>query len=173
MRLQIWMSTDCWILRQSLVIGVRFHFWICGEAHQICLMFSQAGLEMSEKTFIIQWNQADHWSVSHRCEMWIFAVSSAVWISNFMFSMFPCSEWWLANESPSVKTLLSRLQSEEKVGKEWPELLARLFRLGFSTNTSIFTNNYTSTISTKTKTKTTLKNKGCRWGEGQRGTVGS
>ena len=172
MRLQIWMSTDCWILRQSLVIGVRFHFWICGEAHQICLMFSQAGLEMSEKTFIIQWNQADHWSVSHRCEMWIFAVSSAVWISNFMFSMFPCSEWWLANESPSVKTLLSRLQSEEKVGKEWPELLAPLFRLGFSTNTSISTNNYTSTIFTKTES-TTLGNKGCRWGEGQRGTVGS
>ena len=147
---------------------VCFHFWICGEAHQVCLMFGQAGLEMSEKTFIIKWNQADHWSVS----MWNVNICSFFRV-DFEFHVFHVSmKWRLVNESPSVKTLLSRLQSEEKVGKEWPELLAPLFRLGFSTNTSIFTNNCTSTISTKTES-TTLGNKGCRWGEGQRGTVGS
>ena len=112
------------------------------------------------------------WSLISITSMWNVNICSFLRV-DFEFHVFHnLMQWWLVNESPSVKTLLSCLQSEEKVGKEWPELLAPLFRLGFSTNTSISTNNYTSTISTKTES-TTLGNKGCRWGEGQRGTVGS
>ena len=106
------MSTDCWILRQGLVIGVRFHFWICGEAHQICLMFSQAGLEMSEKTFIIQWNQADHWSVS----MWNVNICSFLSV-DFEFHVFHVSMAgeWIAISKDSAFPFAKRGESWERM----------------------------------------------------------